>query len=131
MLCGDARLRGCERRSEKGGFVKKFFGVLMVVAGTVSVACGHPASDVTIANTGEALTITAAHGTRDAAVHYIDNVTIRVGGKPAVIQHCARQTSATAQTLTYVIPGLKAGDSIQASTHCSKGGHKTVKAQAQ
>lgn len=111
--------------------MKKMCVVLMVVAGTVATAFGHPASEVTISNAGETLTVTVAHGTRDVAIHYIDNVTIHVNGAKAVIQHCIRQTSPTAQTLTYVVPGLKKGDSVQAATHCNKSGHKTSKAQAQ
>lgn len=111
--------------------MKKVCAVLLMIAGMGAVAYGHPASEVAIANDGEILTITAVHGTRDAAIHYIDNVAIDVNGKKAIIQHCTRQTSSTAQTLTYVVPGLKTGDSIRAAANCNKGGYKTATTKAQ
>jgi len=105
---------------------KVLMSAAFVLASTAAFA--HPASDVKIAYDKETkmLSVKAEHGVRDASQHYIDELTLRVNNVQIEKTAYAFQSDGTQQFVTFKYDGLKAGDVIDAYTHCNKGGVKTA-----
>jgi hypothetical protein len=95
-----------------------------------SVLIAHPPSDIIITFDLANKTVTAKimHEVKDVVDHYISQAVVMVNGKKAVTQLATTQTSNEAQTLVYVIPGLKAGDVVSVDADCIKFGDMTKEA---
>lgn len=97
----------------------------VLVVGLGMPAMAHPASKVVVTNEGERIVVTTIHGSRDVQMHFINEVKVSVNGKPVITQICLQQSSPTQQVVSYVVPGLRQGDTINATTQCSKGGERS------
>jgi predicted AAA+ superfamily ATPase len=90
----------------------------------------HPPSDIIITFDLANRTVTAKimHDVKNIVDHYIAQAVITVNGKKVITQAASTQTSNEAQTLVYVIPGLKIGDVVSVDADCSKFGDLTKEA---
>ena len=104
---------------------------LLIVMLLVLLALGlqaHPAGNVKAEYnaTTQLLSVSFAHKVRDAADHYIVNVTVQVNGKKAIEQVLSRQENPDGGTLVYKMVGLNKGDKLSVATDCNKGGKRTA-----
>lgn len=93
-----------------------------------TVAFAHPASDVKINfdKDTKMLSVKAEHQVRDAAVHYIDDLVIRVNNKPIAKIAYSMQSSLDGQFVTVKDEAIKSADTIDVYTECNKGGVKNA-----
>jgi hypothetical protein len=100
---------------------------LIVSAAFFAFAAGltaHPASDILFSANVKAgeVKLEVMHQVKDKADHYIYEIELKVNGKKAIRQDAGTQTSDKSQSVTYVIPGLKAGDKVEVYADCNKTG---------
>lgn len=90
---------------------------------------GHAASNVTMSYDAKTklLTVDFDHSVKNAADHYINNVTVKVSGKEVISQDLTVQESAAGGSLVYKLLGVKAGTVIDVVTTCNKVGKKAAK----
>lgn len=104
-----------------------FFIIIALVF--VGVALAHAASDVELTFDKETstLTVLAKHSVKNAADHYIDEITVELNGKKIITQIFKKQTSDNGQEVIYIIIDAKDGDTIEVTTNCNKFGKKKAK----
>lgn len=103
-----------------------FIAMLMMLATIALMA--HPAGKVNVswdAKT-QSLGVDFEHKVRDAADHFVYNITIQVNGKKALEQILPLQESGDGGSFVYKMPGLKKGDKVNVVTDCNKGGKKSA-----
>ena len=84
----------------------------------------HPPTDIIITYNLATKTISVIieHAVKDPLEHFIHEGLVKVNGKKAVDQEAICQTSAEGQVFTYIIPGLKEGDTVSVTGDCNKFG---------
>ncbi len=89
-----------------------------------SIASAHPPSDIKITYDAKTKIITAViyHNVSNPAGHYINKVDVGLNGKEIIEHRISQQDNNTTQTVSYLIPDAKAGDSISVEAYCSISG---------
>jgi hypothetical protein len=102
----------------------RLFVFLVFMAGASS-AYAHPASDIKITfdPSTRMLLAVITHGVSNPASHYIDKVDVALNGNEIVGHVISKQDDNVGQTVSYLIPDAKKGDSISVGTHCNKSGN--------
>ncbi len=102
---------------------KIFFLVLFLEAGLLS-AYAHPPSDIKITFDSQSKILTAVitHDIKDPAKHFINKVDVGLNGREIISQSISRQDNNTSQTVSYLVPDVKAGDTLSAEGYCNISG---------
>ncbi|MDD4980194.1 MAG: hypothetical protein PHC54_02825 [Candidatus Omnitrophica bacterium] len=89
-----------------------------------SIAYAHPPSDIIITfyPASKILKVVIMHNVSDPESHFIMKVDIALNGKQIIEQEISRQDTNSSQTLSYLIPDAKLGDTISVEAYCSISG---------
>jgi RNA-binding protein YhbY len=89
-----------------------------------SIAYAHPPSDIIITFDSKAKTLNAVimHNVSNLENHFIKKVDIALNGKEIIALTFSRQDNNTSQTVSYLIPDAKAGDTLSVEGYCSISG---------
>jgi desulfoferrodoxin (superoxide reductase-like protein) len=113
-------------RLSRRNFLKSLailIGSLMIL-GQVENVYAHPPSDmdITFNPTTKVLNAVIAHAVSNPQTHFINKVNIGLNGKE-IIQHAiSRQDNNANQTVSYLIPDAKAGDTLSVEAYCNISG---------
>lgn len=107
---------------EKKIFLTIIFGLLFTTA-----AFAHPPSDIKITfdPTTKILTAIIYHNVSNPTKHYIKTVDVGLNGKEILTQSISREDNNLTQTVSYLIPDTKSGDTISVEGYCSISGNLT------
>lgn len=108
--------------------MRKITLIIVALAFTIALSA-HAASKVNISyndKTGQ-VSVDFDHSVKSASDHYIQTLTLKVNNKTVISQVYTLQEKTAGGTAIYRIPGLKAGDVIEAITDCNKGGKRSAK----
>jgi hypothetical protein len=94
-----------------------------------STAYAHPPSDIKISFDPNTKVVTAVimHYVSNPLNHYIKKVDLGLNGREIIEQSISRQDNNDSQTVSYLIPDVKAGDVVSVEGYCSISG--TLKKQ--
>jgi hypothetical protein len=96
-------------------------------------AYAHPPSDIKITFDPAVKVLSAVimHGVSNPASHYISKVDVGLNGKEIIEQSISRQDNNDSQTVSYLIPDAKSGDTLSVEGYCSISGKlmKAIKVQ--
>lgn len=89
-----------------------------------SFAYAHPPSDITITfdPSTKMLKAVIVHQVSNPVSHYIYKVDVGLNGKEILTQKISRQDNNNTQTVTYLIPDARPGDTISVEGYCSISG---------
>ena len=101
-----------------------FFIFLSSLIMLYSTAYAHPPSDIIITYDVAAKTLHAViiHNVSNPASHFIKKVDIALNGKGIIEHQISRQDNNTEQTVSYLIPDAKTGDTLSVEAYCSISG---------
>lgn len=105
----------------------KKIALILVLCAIAGILLAHPASKVILefdAETSE-LTVTFNHKVRDAADHFVYEVTVYLNKTEIIEQKLSSQDTTDQGMLVYRITDAKAGDVIKVTTACNKSGKKS------
>ncbi len=109
--------------------MKKKISLLTVVLGLffTTAAFAHPPSDIKITfdPTTKMLTAIIYHNVSNPTKHYIKKVDVGLNGKEILTQSISREDNNLTQTVSYLIPDAKPGDTISVEGYCSISGNLT------
>ncbi len=71
------------------------------------------------------LTATISHPVADPKTHFIRKVDIAINGEEILEHRISRQDNDTTQSVSYLIPDAKKGDTISVEAYCNIGGKLT------
>jgi len=93
----------------------------------VSTAYAHPPSDIKITFDPQTKTLKAVifHRVSNPASHFINKVDIGLNGKEIIEHSISREDNNSTQTVSYLIPDAKPGDTILVEAYCSISGNLT------
>jgi hypothetical protein len=109
-------------------FMKKIFlAVLVGILLPVPVVWAHPPQTVVVTFDPETRIVNAAivHPVNNADRHYIFRVDVAVNGQEILSQKITRQSDPIQEKVSYRIPDIKAGDTIQVDASCTISGKGT------
>ena len=91
------------------------------------VAFAHPPSDITITYDPATKILKAIiiHNVSNPANHFIGKVDVGLNGKEIIEHKISKQDDNLQQTVAYLIPDVKEGDSISVEAYCSISGKLT------
>ncbi len=72
------------------------------------------------------LTVTVYHQVKDAAKHFVEEISVELNGKDIIEQELFAQETPEEQTVLYRITDAGPGDKITISAECSMAGEKEV-----
>jgi hypothetical protein len=72
------------------------------------------------------LTVTVFHDVKDAAKHFVDEISIELNGEKIIEQNILAQENLEKQTVVYRITDAGVGDQIEISAACNISGKKKV-----
>jgi len=100
-----------------------FLGVLFA-AMVPGIVFAHPPSDIKIKYdpAGKMLEALIEHAVSNPQGHYIKKVDVSLNGKEILSQELSRQDNNQTQTVKYLIPDAKAGDTLAVEAYCSISG---------
>ncbi len=89
-----------------------------------SLAYAHPPSDIIITfyPGSKILKAVIMHNVSDPEKHFIKKVDVMLNGKQIIEQEISRQDNNSNQTVNYLIPDAKLGDTISVKAYCSISG---------
>ena len=89
-----------------------------------STAYAHPPSDIIITFDTKTKMLNAAimHNVSNPESHFIKKVDIALNGKDIITHTLSRQDNNVSQTVRYLVPDVKAGDTLSVEAHCSISG---------
>ena len=89
-----------------------------------SLAYAHPPSDIKITYDSGTKMLKAVimHNVSDVKKHFISKVDVRLNGREIIEHSLSRQDNNISQTVRYLIPDVKAGDSLSVEGYCSISG---------
>jgi hypothetical protein len=104
--------------------MRKILSLLVVFSAFSLLAYAHPPSDIKIIFDGKTKMLNAVilHGTGSPAFHYIKKVVVDLNGKKIIGQTFSRQDNNVSQTVSYLIPDVKNGDTLSVEGECSISG---------
>jgi desulfoferrodoxin (superoxide reductase-like protein) len=107
--------------------MKKIIIFLIVSYFICSVAYAHPPSDIRLTynlNT-KILTAVIMHNVKDPKKHFIHKVDVGFNGKEIINHAIGQQDNFISQTVSYLIPEAKAGDTLSVEGYCNLTGSLT------
>ncbi len=106
--------------------MKKMIGslTLLISLTGATMVYAHPASNLnaTFDPDTKMLRTVITHNVSAPDRHYIDKVDITLNGNVIIGHVVSRQDNNIEQTVSYLIPDVKAGDVLSVDTNCNKGG---------
>ncbi|MFH0856052.1 MAG: hypothetical protein V1869_06085 [Candidatus Omnitrophota bacterium] len=89
-----------------------------------SIAYAHPPHDIKITfdPATKVLTAVIMHDVANPANHYINKVDAGLNGKEIIEQRISRQDNYASQTVSWLIPDVKDGDTLSVEAYCSISG---------
>jgi len=84
-------------------------------------AFAHPPQKIDITQRDKVISVTVTHNVKDPATHYIKLIEVEVNGKKIINQEFSLQTG-NVQKVTYLIPDLKNGDTLEVDADCNQFG---------
>ncbi len=106
---------------------KVWFLALFIFFAAVPMAYAHPPSDIRISfdpNT-KILKAVIMHNTSNPLSHYIEKVDVGLNGKEIIEQLISREDNNESQSVSYLIPDAKDGDTVSVEGYCSISGKLT------
>lgn len=98
-----------------------------------AMAYAHPPTDIQISFNPATKMLAAViiHPVSNPTGHFINKVDIGLNGKEVIGHSISQQDNNTSQTVSYLIPDAKPGDSISVEAYCSISGklEKEIKVQ--
>lgn len=107
----------------------KYISIIILLLAFAASLAAHPASNIALnydAKT-QLLTVSFEHSVKNPADHFINNVTIKIGGKEVISQTLSSQEMASGGSLVYKLHRLAPGTQIEAVSNCNKMGKKSAK----
>jgi len=100
------------------------FLVLVVFLSLTSVAYAHPPSDIKITFDSKTKMLNAVifHNTSNPTNHYIKKVDVALNGKEIIEHAISQEDNNISQTVIYLIPDVKNGDTLSVEGYCSISG---------
>ncbi len=116
-----------EKRSLSRKEFLKLLGLGAAVLSITSIpkeAYAHPPSDIAITFDAKTKILHAVivHNVGNPINHYIKKVALGLNGKEIIEHTISRQDNNTNQTVTYLIPDVKIGDTLSVEAYCSISG---------
>jgi len=107
--------------------MRNFYIVIAALLLLSVSAFAHAPSEMELSFDKESsqLTINIDHGVRDGNSHYIDKLTIKVGKKDILVHLISSQETNEGIMLTYRLPDLKAGTTLEVTASCNRIGKMT------
>jgi len=104
--------------------MKKIIAFLIISFVICSTAYAHPPSDIKITYNPNTKVLTAVimHNVSDVKKHFIYKVDTALNGKEIINQARSQQDNNISQTVSYLIPDAKAGDSLSVEGYCNLSG---------
>jgi small ligand-binding sensory domain FIST len=89
-----------------------------------SISYAHPPSDIIITYDKATKTLHAVimHNVANPSNHYIKKVDVAINGQEIIEHKISGQDNNTNQTVAYLIPDAKTGDTISVEAYCSISG---------
>jgi len=114
---------------DKGDRMKKttlllIIGIMLVFSNFL-FATPPDSIKVSFDTTGTIMITHIFHATKNPSVHFINQVSVTLQGKPIIQQTIAKQFSNTEQDVIYQIIDIKKGDNIAVTGSCNIMGKKT------
>ena len=96
----------------------------MLLSSLSSTAYAHPPSDIKITYNSKAKILTAVimHNVSDVEKHFINKVDVTLNGKEIIEQSISQQDNNISQTVSYLIPDAKYGDTLSVEGYCNISG---------
>ena len=100
------------------------FLLVMLFVGVFTSAFAHPPSDIVITfdPATKILKAVISHNVSNPEKHFIKKVDVGLNGKEIIEHRISKQDNNTAQTVIYLIPDVKSGDSLSVEAYCSVSG---------
>ena len=97
--------------------------VLLIFA-ICGLAWAHPPSDISISYGpgSKMLQVEIIHNVSNPESHYIKKVDVAINGKEIIEHKISRQDNNAGQTVIYLIPDAKSGDTLSVEAYCSISG---------
>ena len=97
---------------------------MFAVLAFCSSAFAHPPSDIIITYDSAAKMLKAVimHNVSNTEKHYISKVDVGLNGKEIILHSIRRQDNNASQTVSYLIPDTKPGDTLSVEATCSISG---------
>ena len=108
--------------------MKRFIVSLFMVLAFTLAAAAHPPGAINITTDLKTMTVRVdlIHRVKNPKDHYIHEIMVKVNGKKLIKQEATEQITQEMQSVSYVVPGLKADDRITVTGDCNKIGDLTV-----
>lgn len=88
----------------------------------------HPPGKVSVAISGDTVTVNVIHGVMNTNTHFIFKINVAVNATEMITQRFTKQPRNRTFSVSYTIPSLQKGDVISAEAFCNKRGTKTGQA---
>ncbi len=100
------------------------FLALLVLGISTSIVYAHPPSDIKITFDPQTKMLNAVifHNTNDPIHHYIKLVNVGLNNNQIIEHKISREDNNLTQTVSYLVPDAKDGDTISVEGHCSISG---------
>jgi len=97
-----------------------------------SIAYAHPPSNIIVSFDLETKMLKAViiHNVNNPASHFIKKVDVALNGNEIIGHKLSRQDNNVSQTVAYLIPDAKAGDTLSVEAYCSISGKLEKKIKA-
>jgi hypothetical protein len=98
--------------------------ILLGLCAAASTAYAHPPSDIKITFDLKTKMLQAVilHNTSNPVNHYINKVDVGLNGKEIITHNISREDNNVSQTVRYLVPDAKDGDTISVEGYCSISG---------
>ncbi len=105
----------------------KSLGILsasLILLGQTKNASAHPPSDILITYDTATKTLKAVitHQVSNPDKHFINKVDIQLNGQEIIEHKISRQDNNASQTVSYLIPEAKSGDTVSIEAYCNISG---------
>ncbi|MFA6216743.1 MAG: hypothetical protein WDL87_03720 [Candidatus Omnitrophota bacterium] len=98
--------------------------VVLFFLGISTLAYAHPPSDIAITfdPASKILQAVITHPVSNPENHFINKVDIGLNGKEIVEHKISKQDNNSTQTVSYLLPDVKLGDTVSVEAYCSISG---------
>ncbi len=98
--------------------------VLVCFLAIAAVAYAHPPSDIAITfdPASKVLNAVITHPVSNPENHFIIKVDVGLNGKEVIEHAISRQDNNSTQTVSYLLPDVKPGDTVSVEAYCSISG---------
>jgi hypothetical protein len=105
--------------------MKKAFFIALFVSAIYGLAWAHPPSDISISYDPDTRMLQAViiHNTiTPPDTHYIKKVDVALNGKEIIEHQISRQDNNSSQTVYYLVPDARRGDTLSVEAYCNISG---------